>query len=95
MLFAIHESDISKFYIINKNINIKKLTTIFRCTFDLNEKLYDENVDDLTLVNTAKIAIYKKKMTQLLNLFILMDEKSYKNLYIEYYDSYSIFENEY
>lgn len=30
MLFAIHESDISKFYIINKNINIKKLTTIFR-----------------------------------------------------------------
>lgn len=34
-------------------------------------------------------------MTQLLNLFILMDEKSYKNLYIEYYDSYSIFENEY
>lgn len=29
-------------------------------------------------------------MTQLLNLFILMDEGSYKNLYIEYYDSYSI-----
>lgn len=27
-------------------------------------------------------------MTQLLNLFILMDEGS--NLYIEYYDSYSI-----
>lgn len=54
MLFAIHESDISKFYIINKNINIKKLTTIFRCTFDLNEKLYDENVNDITLVNTAK-----------------------------------------
>lgn len=74
VIWFIHESDISKFYIIN--INIKKLTTIFRCTFDLNEKLYDENVDDITLVNTAKIAIHKKKMTQLLNLFILMDEGS-------------------
>lgn len=103
MLFAIHESDInefksrnidvSKFYIINKNK--KTLTTIFRCTFDLNEKLYDEQVDDLTLVNKAKIAIHLKKMTQLLNLFILIDDESYKNLYIEYYDSYSIFENEY
>lgn len=101
MFFAIHESDInefknrnidiSKFYIIYKNKEI--FITIFRCTLNLNEKPYDEESDDISIINHAKVAIYSKKMIQLLNLFILVDDKSYENLYIEC--NYSFFEKEY
>lgn len=69
MLFAIHETDInefknrnidtSKFYILNKNT--KSSITIFRCTFELNEKPYNEELDDIAIVNLAKIAIHTKK----------------------------------
>lgn len=101
MFFAIYESDINEFK--NRNIDISKFyiiyenkqtfTTIFRCTLNLNEKPYDEEFDDIPFINHAKVAIHTKKMTQLLNLFILVDDKSYENLYIECNDSF--FEKEY
>lgn len=103
MLFAIHETDLnefknrnidtSKFYILNKNT--KSNITIFRCTFELNEKPYNEELDDIAIVNLAKIAIHIKKMNQLLTLFILVDDESYKNFYIEHKDASLFLENQY